>query len=275
MGKKLIFLDIDGTLVVPGMAEPPESALSAIGRARANGHRVFLCTGRNLGMLKPLLRYPFDGAIGSAGGYVFCGDQVLYDHPMSNALRDEVVETLLHAGISYTLETRDAAYSTPQAVTLREAMRSGDSENLRWKRTSPLSALFRTMDEYDGSPVYKIVFICRESDRLDEAERLLGDRFLFCRLNMFEGSGMIHGELINRDFDKGAGIRKICAYWNVPLKDTVGFGDSMNDLSMLETTGVSVCMANGSEELKKISDLVCPSAEQDGLAAAFAQLGLE
>ncbi len=30
MGKKLIFLDIDGTLTVPGQNVPPESALSAI-----------------------------------------------------------------------------------------------------------------------------------------------------------------------------------------------------------------------------------------------------
>jgi hydroxymethylpyrimidine pyrophosphatase-like HAD family hydrolase len=33
-------------------------------------------------------------------------------------------------------------------------------------------------------------------------------------------------------------------------------------------------MANGAEALKKISDVVCPSVEEDGLAKAFAQLDL-
>ena len=42
----------------------------------------------------------------------------------------------------------------------------------------------------------------------------------------------------------------------------------------METVGCSVCMENGCEELKRISDLVCPSVEDDGLARAFAQLGL-
>ena len=47
MGRKLIFLDIDGTLLPPGDMLIPESTLAALDRARANGHKLFLCTGRN------------------------------------------------------------------------------------------------------------------------------------------------------------------------------------------------------------------------------------
>ena len=46
-GKKIIFLDIDGTLV-SAMAPPSALAASAVRAARANGHKVFLCTGRNM-----------------------------------------------------------------------------------------------------------------------------------------------------------------------------------------------------------------------------------
>ena len=45
MEKRLIFLDIDGTLIEPGRMEPPASAVDAVRKARANGHKVFLCTG--------------------------------------------------------------------------------------------------------------------------------------------------------------------------------------------------------------------------------------
>ena len=48
MKQKLIFLDIDGTLLPPGEMTVPASAVEAIRQARANGHKVFLCTGRNL-----------------------------------------------------------------------------------------------------------------------------------------------------------------------------------------------------------------------------------
>ena len=54
----------------------------------------------------------------------------------------------------------------------------------------------------------------------------------------------------------------------------MGFGDSMNDLEMIQTVGTSVCMANGSPRLQELSDLVCLSVEEDGLAEGFRRLGL-
>ena len=60
----------------------------------------------------------------------------------------------------------------------------------------------------------------------------------------------------------------------VPLADTVAFGDSMNDWEMMHTAGISVCMADGSPELRRACSRICPPVEQDGLATAFAELGL-
>ena len=85
MKQKLIFLDIDGTLLPPGEMIVPESAVDAIHRARANGHKVFLCTGRNLRMTQPLFHYGFDGFVCSAGGYVGCDGKILVDIPMEPA----------------------------------------------------------------------------------------------------------------------------------------------------------------------------------------------
>ena len=83
MKQKLIFLDIDGTLLPPGEMTVPASAVEAIRQVRANGHKVFLCTGRNLRMTKPLLAYGFDGFVCSAGGYVGCDGKILVDLPWS------------------------------------------------------------------------------------------------------------------------------------------------------------------------------------------------
>lgn len=60
---KLIFVDIDGTLTMPGENVPPDSALAAIRKTQELGNKVFLCTGRNPDMLKPLLKYNFDGVV--------------------------------------------------------------------------------------------------------------------------------------------------------------------------------------------------------------------
>ena len=66
---KIIFLDIDGTLTLPGSNFPPESALEAVRLARKNGHKVLLCTGRNPAMMAPVSteRSPGQAATWSAG----------------------------------------------------------------------------------------------------------------------------------------------------------------------------------------------------------------
>ena len=98
MTGKLIFLDIDGTLTQPGHNEPPESALAAIREAQKRGPKVFLCSGRNPGMLAPLLKYGFDGYIACAGGYIKVGEDLIYDMPMTEEERETAVEKLHEEG---------------------------------------------------------------------------------------------------------------------------------------------------------------------------------
>ena len=60
----------------------------------------------------------------------------------------------------------------------------------------------------------------------------------------------------------------------MPLQDSIGFGDSDNDLQMTDVVGISVCMANGSDHLKQCCDRICPAVSEDGVAKEFAELGL-
>ena len=79
---------------------------------------------------------------------------------------------------------------------------------------------------------------------------------------------------MSKEFNKGSGVRLICEHFKHPLEETIGFGDSMNDLEMMQTVGYSVCMANGSEKLKELADMVAPPVSEDGLKRAFARLKL-
>ncbi len=262
----LIFLDIDGTLTPPGTNSVPQSASKAICTARENGHKVFLCTGRNIGMSKFLLD-GLDGTVSSAGAYVLCGDEVLYDCPMTSVQRDRMLAVMERLGVHCTLETKDCAYSDSEAMKAIDSL-SGSSETERWKKTA-----FRPINEYDGSAVYTVPFVCREAGQIEAARRKLDDEFFICIYDFFPG-GNVNGELFLKGCDKGTGIMHICEHLDVPLTDTIGFGDSMNDYAMMQTVGTSVCMGNGSDELKAISAMVCPSVDKDGLAAGFEMLGL-
>lgn len=274
MQKKIIFLDIDGTLTVLGSNTPPESALRAIRSARGQGHLVFLCTGRNYDMLKPLLSYGFDGVVASAGGYIRCGEQVIYDCPMTQGQQQLVLSTLEENGIFRTVECLDGSFTDDgfKEFLKEHAGENGNSELLRWRKQVEEELNIRSMEEYDGQPVYKVVVMSPDLERLKKAEKKLGQEFLFC-IQDEEIHGIVNGELINRKFNKGKAVERVCEYLQIPVEDSIAFGDSMNDKEMMETAGHSVCMENGSEILKKLADEICPRVEQDGLFQAFSRLG--
>ncbi len=275
MTGKLIFLDIDGTLTSPGSNEPPASALAAIRAAQAAGHRVFLCTGRNPAMLSPLLRYGFDGYIGSAGGYITVGDRVIYDKPMDPEEASEALRLLHGEGVFCTVEAKDGTWGDEDLGDFLSASGGGNSEIERWRKALAEDLNILPMSQYDGRPIYKVVIMCLRPEQLQPARDALEDKYEFCIQEITDPSHpCLNGELINRAFDKGRGVERICEYLGVPVSETVGFGDSMNDLAMIRTVGTSVCMENGSAQLKREADLVCPAVEADGLAEGFRQLGL-
>ena len=115
--------------------------------------------------------------------------------------------------------------------------------------------------------------MCNEAGQLESARAALEDRYHFICQEV-TAHHCLNGEIISKEFDKGMGVRLVAGTLGFDIADTIGFGDSMNDLEMIETVGTSVCMENGADALKAVSDIVCPAVTEDGLAKAFEQLGL-
>lgn len=270
MERKIIFLDIDGTFTEPGRNEPPGSAAEAVRRARERGHSVFLCTGRNYGMLLPLLHYGFDGVVASSGGYIRCGREILCDCPMTGEQQERAMRVLKERGIYRTVECMDGSYTDEgfKAYLRAHASQAGYSDLLRFREQIEGSLHIRPMQEYRGQPVYKIVVMSPSKEALTEAGELLAADFDLC-IQEEDRNGFTGAEIVNRQFDKGRAVKCVCEYLGAPLKASVAIGDSMNDKEMLETAGLSICMGNGCEALKRLADDVCPSVQEDGIYSAF------
>lgn len=269
MGKKVIFLDIDGTLTEPGNNVPPASALEAVKNAQEAGNYVFLCSGRNYAMLSPLLKYGFDGVVASAGGYIVCGDRVVFDCPMTEEQKNRAMGVLKENNIIRTVECMDGAYADDGFRKLMQERygESRSSEFIRWREQVEKNLCIYPMDRYRNQPVYKFSLISPSMKNLDQTRKLLEKDFLFCIQD--ESQGFVNCELINRKFNKGTGVEHVCRYLNIPVSDSVGFGDSMNDKEMLETAGLSVCMGNGSQAVKELADEICPPVTEDGIWKTF------
>lgn len=275
MDQKLIFLDIDGTLTEPGKNVPPQSAVDAVQKARGKGHKVVLCSGRNYGMLFPVLQFGFDGLVASAGGYIEYKGQVVYDCPMTPEQQTRALDVFKESGIYRTIGGKNHSYTDEGFKEfLAENMQSkANSELLRWRIQIENELDIRPMSEYDGEPIYGMAFMSRGAERLEKPMQILQEEFDFC-IQDADTCGIVNGELSSKAFDKGSAVKRLCEFLGISKEDTIAFGDSMNDLEMLLAVEMGGCMANGSPSLLKIADMVCPSVTEDGLYAAFEKLKL-
>ena len=61
-------------------------------------------------------------------------------------------------------------------------------------------------------------------------------------------------DFYHRDGGKGSAIHALQEKYQITHKETMVFGDSLNDASMVQYANYSIVMGNGDEELKKISN---------------------
>ena len=165
---RAVFLDVDGTLTPRRSNVPPASAVRAVHLAREAGHRVFLCSGRNLGMLSPLLWIGFDGVIACSGGIIMCGDRVIYDCPMTDGQKTTAMEVFEKNGVCRTLECRENSFSDMDYVGFLKRMRVEDRDLLKERRELERALDIRPMSEYRDQPAYKMVLLFHSMEQLKE-----------------------------------------------------------------------------------------------------------
>ena len=94
MDRKLIFLDIDGTILAHGEEVHP-AVLEGLRRARNKGHKVFISTGRSHGSVPPeILDMETDGLICSAGSDIWIHGQRAWSAALDTALVEKACKVL-------------------------------------------------------------------------------------------------------------------------------------------------------------------------------------
>ncbi|KAJ3069181.1 hypothetical protein HDU98_007738 [Podochytrium sp. JEL0797] len=79
-------------------------------------------------------------------------------------------------------------------------------------------------------------------------------------------SGPFFVEMSACGVNKGLGLQTFCEGNGVPREKVVAFGDLLNDAEMLQYAGLGLCMRNGHEDVKKLSDRVVGTNAEDGVA---------
>ena len=64
---------------------------------------------------------------------------------------------------------------------------------------------------------------------------------------------------------KGNAVKFLCDYLEIDKDETIGFGDSDNDVSMFYQVGKSVSVENGSDRIKTLANHITLSSEESGI----------
>ena len=109
---KILFIDVDGTLV-DYQTNLPESAVTAIRRARARGHRVYICTGRSKAeVYSNIWDIGLDGMIGGNGSYVEDHGTVVMHQLITPSQARHIVDWLHSRGLEFYLESNSGLYAS-------------------------------------------------------------------------------------------------------------------------------------------------------------------
>ena len=272
MDKKIIFLDIDGTLMdfQGGM---PESARRAVILARKAGHKLVLCTGRTKSEIFPeLIDMKFDGIIGAAGAYVECNGEVVYRHVMDHEQLVHMIDYFNENQIIYCLQTGEGVVMTEKnRIGFRDHFLSkGLDESTIWKVLC--ANIIHEEDSHNRVNVEKAAYY-RALIPAEEIQKVLGDYF------KVEGASygtdtLNNGEITCTGETKATGIERYINHIGGDLKNTIGFGDGLNDVDMLSKTATAVAMGNAKPPTKAIADYITDSVNQNGLWNAFVHFGL-
>ena len=82
----------------------------------------------------------------------------------------------------------------------------------------------------------------------------------------------IYCDLVDGETSKGIAINKICEILNVKKEETIGIGDSYNDIELLSNVGYSVAMGNAVKKLQNKAKEVTDTNDFDGAAKFFEKI---
>ena len=275
--KKIIFLDIDGTLYSTKIGRIPDSAEKAIQLARKNGHKIFLCTGRSLSEIQKYLNYDVDGFILGAGGMVYADGKRIYDHPIAQRDVSRIKKQILKAGLGYCLEGAAGAYCSK--VGYEYLLRYFSGGETDYDKQVALCMENGTYPESFGSEENDSIYkICAYGPSwlplYPKLAELLEKPFVLTKSVEHPEENLCIGEVTNGNVTKGTAILKGLDHYNEESFNAIGIGDSANDIPMFQVCGTSVAMGNAAEEAKAHADYVTTDILDDGIWNAFVYYGL-
>lgn len=266
MTKKILFIDVDGTLVEfkNGQQYIPESAIKGLQKARENGHLTFLCTGRSQAEIGDIMNIGFDGVIGAAGGYVtYLGKTIFHKTLPADAVKN-ISNFLNKNKVAFYLESNSGLYCNEHMMEINRTYFSSASSNFL--------KICKELKDADLNDINKVSFLSPTLSYQDIANQY--EQVFYMVKASWGVENTEAGEISNFGINKATAIHFLLDYLNFEEVETYGFGDSMNDIEMFNCVNHSIAMGNSRHGVKELAEFVTKDVLDDGIEFALKQYHL-
>ena len=260
---KVIATDMDGTLLDPRGQLDLLRLEKILDQLDQRGVRFVIATGNEIHRMRQLLGHLAERVVlvVANGARIFENNELLQaqtwdDDMVDKALahfkgrecQDQFVVTAMNGGFvkNGTVFTELDKFMTPEMI-------------------EKLYQRMNFVDEFDSSlfgGVLKMSMVVGE-ERLDSVLQEVNDLFDGRVRAVSSGYGCI--DILQDGIHKAWGLEELLKRWNLKPEQIMAFGDSENDIEMLELAGISYAMENAEEAVKRVATKVAPANSQAGV----------
>ncbi|MEI2362465.1 Cof-type HAD-IIB family hydrolase [Priestia megaterium] len=257
MTKKIIFFDIDGTLL-DHRKQLPKSTREAIHLLKKEGNEVAIATGRAPFMFETLRKeLQIDTFVSYNGQYVVSKNKLIYTNPLDkealHLLTEEAVSN--HHPIAY-MDHEDMKANVSHHDYITKSINTLKIEH------------FPTYDPhyFKERETYQSLLFCQEDEEVLYKEKF--KHFDFVRWHP------VSVDVVPAGGTKANGIAKVVENLGFEQEHVFAFGDGLNDIEMLTNIPNSVAMGNAHNLAKKAARYITRPVDRDGIMHGLKMVGL-
>ena len=257
---KIIALDMDGTLLDDDKKITEENK-KALMRAKDKGVKVVLSSGRPK---DGLIKFLNELELMQDNEYVLSYNGCLVQEAKSGKILHEVGLKGTDLHYMYTLSrefnVNIHAFSEKHGLITPKMSKYTEVE-------ASLNGIEATIIDFFDIPedenIIKIMLV-DEEEILDAAINRL-PKEAYDKYNIVKSTPYFL-EIINKNGNKGEGLKALANHLGVKREEVMAFGDASNDREMIEYAGLGVAMENAMEEVKKVADYITCNNNESGVA---------
>ncbi|MCL2235031.1 MAG: HAD family hydrolase [Defluviitaleaceae bacterium] len=248
MNVKMIVCDLDGTLLRTDKTVS-DFTLEALEKCRQQGIIFAVATARSISGARLFTNYMTPDALvynGGAGATV--GGNRIFENPMPRDLVSALINSLLSVGsLNFSTENDEGYFY----------------HGTRAQYADYLEGLGLKVAEIDPNgyipPKHKLTAVIGQ----DKVPQILTDHPELAALT-YSDTGQVRFALKNAT--KWHGVLAVAKHFSVNTAQIAAFGDDYNDIDMLQNCGMGIAMGNAIDDVKSVSDYICETNDDDGVA---------